>query len=407
MKGQAIGSGGQLRSVLLIVVVLLLVTRVGNVEAQEGSPAPSPDGASGLTEMLAHVPADLPELESPEQAIVAYADIAAQLKAVGVEAPESVDDEGFGRWQRATAGLAMPSRASEFISLFRADFGFDLLQTERTLAIEVPPFNLAFFRGNFDEATVLAALEDLGYRPGGIGGQRVLSVGEDAELDLTAPGSYALGSMDYMTILDDGTLVFASERAIIAAVIAVDTGDAPSLIEQRGVAALVEQAPADLVSAAIVPGTQLLGGPPLDVFLPQAGATPDMDAVATEMAEQAQMPRVTLALLAETAGGPLPAPREGTPVPLPDDAPTGRGIVILLMPGPAAAENAVPVIEERLMTGTTLSNQQPFAELFPDPTVTALPDDAVVVVELPFGEAYRGILLRLLYSRDLGFVAWG
>ncbi|MDP9070138.1 MAG: hypothetical protein M3N68_02390, partial [Actinomycetota bacterium] len=72
------------------MVVLLLVTRVGNVEAQEGSPAPSPDGASGLTEMLAHVPADLPELESPEHAIVAYADIAAQLKAVGVEAPESV-----------------------------------------------------------------------------------------------------------------------------------------------------------------------------------------------------------------------------------------------------------------------------------------------------------------------------
>jgi hypothetical protein len=76
------------------------------------------------------------------------------------------------------------------------------------------------------------------------------------------------------------------------------------------------------------------------------------------------------------------------------------------MPGPAAAQEAVPVIEERLATGATASEQQPFAEIFPEPTVTAVPEEAVVVVELPFGETSRGILRILFNSRDLGFVAW-
>src|SRR5918995_4016437 len=354
MKGQALGSGRQLRCILLSVVVLLLVAGVGNVRAQEESPAAA-GGTSGLNEMLAHVPAELPELDDPGQAIISYADIAAQLDAVGVEAPGSFEDEEFGRWMRATSGLAMPQTPAQYFKLFRQDFGFDLLQAEHMLEVSAPPFSLTLYQGDFDEDAVLDALKAQGYRAGAIAGRRAFSIRGDFEMDVRATAYYTFASMNYMTVLDDGTLVFAPARSIIDAVVAVDEGDAPSLVEERSVASLLEQAPADLVSASLVPGGLLAGDPLVAAMFPEPGATPSLDIYATQQAELRQMPRVALALLGETAGGPLPSPPEGTPEPLPDDAPTGRAFIGLLMPGPAAAEDDVPIIEERLASGVTLS----------------------------------------------------
>lgn len=398
---------GVLAAFALAAALLILLPIAGPVNASsQGSTPPPGDSASGLTNMLARVPAELPELDDPGQAIISYADIAAQLDAVGVEAPGSFEDEEFGRWMLATYGLAIPQTPAQYFQLFRQDFGFDLLQAAQTLEISAPPFSLTLYRGDFDEDAVLDALEAQGYRAGAIEGRRALSIRGDFEIDVAATAFYTFASMNYMTILEDGTLVFAPARSIIAAVIAVEEGDAPSLVEDRGVGALVEQAPADLVSASIVPGTLLAGDPLTAAIFPDPGATPDLDSFATQQAELSQMPRVALALLGETAGGPLPTNADGTPEPLPDDTPTGRGFIGLLMPGPAAAEDAVPVIEERLATGSTLSDGRPFADIFTDPTVRAIRDDALVLIDLPFGQTQRGILLRLLITRDLGFIAW-
>jgi len=406
MIGLAFSNGRRVRGIVSIGLVLISLVGTVSAAAQEGPP-PSENGVSGLADMFARVPADLPELDDPDQAIISFADIAAQLDAVGVEAPESFEDEEFGRWMRVTYGLAMPVTPAQYFQQFRQDFGFDLLQVEQTLEISAPPFSLTLYRGDFDEDAVLDALQAQGYRAGAIEGRRALSIRGDFEIDVAATAFYTFASMNYMTILDDGTLVFAPARSIIAAVIAVEEGDAPSLVEDRGVGALVEQAPADLVSASIVPGTLLAGDPLAAVMFPDPGATPGLDIFATQQAEFSRMPRVALALLGATAGGPLPTNPEGTPEPLPDDAPTGRGFIGLLMPGPAAAEDAVPVIEDRLANGVTIADGQPFADIFPDPTVTAIPDEALVLIDLPFGETQRGILLRLLITRDLSFIAWG
>jgi hypothetical protein len=410
MTRRAFSSDGHVHGLLRIG--LLVLTLVGSLATDAAVSArnvqsTTEDGTNALTDMLARVPAELPELDDPGQAITSYADIAAQLDAVGVEAPESFEDEEFGRWMRATYGLAMPVTPAQYFQRFRQDFGFDLLQAAQTLEISAPPFSLTLYRGDFDEDAVLDALQEQGYRAGAIEGRRAFSVRGDFEQDVRATAFYTFASMNYMTILDDGTLVFAPARSIIDAVIAVDEGDAPSLAEERGVAALVEHAPADLVSASLVPGGLLAGDPLVAAMFPEPGATPSLDIYATEQAELRQMPRVALALLGETAGGPLPSPPEGTPEPLTDDAPTGRAFIGLLMPGPAAAEDAVPIIEERLATGVTLSDVRPFADIFPDPTVTAIPDEALVLIDLPFGETQRGILLRLLITRDLSFIAWG
>ncbi len=399
----SIGGRG-VRAACILGFLLLVFSSSASTLAQDGTPQPA-GGTSGLEEMLAHVPAELPELDDPEGLYIAYADIAAQLDAVGVDPPASFEDEGFREWSRATVGMWLPSIPSLWFQEFRADYGFDLLQAEQTLEISQPPFNLSLYRGDFDEAAVLAALEEIGYRPGGVDDRRVLSLGD--EISFEGPGRYTLGAMSYMTILDDGTLAFAAQRSTIEAIIAVENGEVPSMVEDDSVAALLSNAPSDLVTAVLAPGTMLMADPLTGFLRTALEATPDLDAMATEQAVTAQMPQVYLALLGETAGGPLMPIGEGTPEPLPDDVPTARGVVVLLMQGPAAAEEAVPVIEERLATGATASDQQPFAELFPDPTVTAVPEEAVVVVELPFGETARGILRTLFNSRDLGFVAWG
>ena len=401
MTGPVVIGGRGVRVACAIVFLLLLSS--ATTLAQDGSP-PAEGGTSGLNEMLARVPADVPEWDDPSGLFVAYADLAAQLDAVGVEPPASVEDEGFRSWSRATLGLWLPSIPGLWFEEFRKDFGFDLLQAEQTLEIGPSVSNLTLYRGQFDEAAVLAALEEAGYRPGGVGDRRVLSLGD--EIRFQGPGSYATGTMNYMTILEDGTLAFAAQRSIIEATIAVDTRDAPSIAEDDGVAALLAHAPSDLVTALLVPGTMLMADPLAGFFEGGPGATPDIDAMATEQAVTAEMPRVSLALLGETAGGPLLPSGEGTPAPLPEGVPRAQGVIVLLMPGPAAAQEAVPVIEERLATGATASEQQPFAEIFPEPTVTAVPEEAVVVVELPFGETSRGILRILFNSRDLGFVAW-
>ena len=407
-----IGGGHVWRAAMVVPILILVCGPVilqTQVTAQEGAPPSAADDGEGLEAMLARVPADLPELEEPENAIVTYANIAAQLEAVGGEPPESVDDEEFGRWISATFGLAMPSTAAQYLRLFRQDFGFDLLQADQTLEISYPPFNLAMYRGRFDQAAVTAALRDLGYEPGGVDGQIVLSIRDDFDIDLRAGPSYALASMNYATVLEDGTLVFAPARSIIEAVLDVEAGDAESMAERRDVADLLPHVPESLASALLFSGTQLAGGPP-PVFLDPA-ATPDLDAMATEIAAEAEererMPPVALALLGVTPGGPLVRLGEATPERLPPDAPEASGVVVLLMAGPAAAREAAPVIEERLATGSTYSTRQPFAEFFSEWTVSAVPDEAVVVVELTLAEGTApNILARMLYQRDLAFLAW-
>jgi hypothetical protein len=244
-------------------------------------------------------------LEEPEQATISYADFALQLETVGVPAPTSMEDEGFSEWRLAVLGLRAPRLPIEFPDEFRADFGFDLLQAEQTLEISNLPFNLTLYRGGFDQDAITASLQELGYRPVAIEGATVFGVREDFESDLGGPMGYAGSFLNYAAFLEDGTLALAPARSIIAAVVAVDAGEAPSLAEDRNVAALLDAAPTDLASALLVPGAQLGGGLPPDASVFDPNATPDVDAIETTTAQQAQLPPISLALLGLTPGGPL------------------------------------------------------------------------------------------------------
>ncbi len=89
------------------------------------------------------------------------------------------------------------------------------------------------------------------------------------------------------------------------------------------------------------------------------------------------------------------------------DIPDAHAVIVLLMLSPAAAETAAPVIEERLATGSSTRTGEPYADFFPRQTVEAVERSPVVLIDLTLGESTPpGILMQMLFSRDLEFLAW-
>jgi hypothetical protein len=392
-------------------VALVLLFLLGMAPAGLPRLAPARDAAAAgpgsLRGMLARVPATLPALESPETAIVAYADVAGQLAAVGLVPPDSLEHESSAefvpRWAAATKALETPGRAREELLLgeeWWGTFGFDPSQVDQVLNIWAPvpgsleDFELRFYRGRFDEAAVRAALERAGYRPSDAGESTVWSVREDYQFP--EPGSpvwYVFAAMNHAAFLPDGTIAFAPARAIIDGVLAVAAGRATAMADRGDVAALLAQAPADLVWAYLVDGAKLAPAPEFVL-----GA-------ATPPPPPGRLPPVSLALLGVTAGGPLTPPVGLTPEPLPPGMPAARLLLALHMRSPADAAAAVPVIEERLATLASWESGRPYAEYFPERVVRAVTDEPVVLIELSLavGESTR-TLVQMWIDQDLAFV---
>lgn len=369
--------------------------------AQGATPADVP-ASGGIGEMLALIPASLPALENPAQLMISYADIATQLDVTGVTPPDSMDDPGFSQWIGATQPLAMPLNAAQYLKFWREDYGFDLFQAEQTLWLSLPPFDLSLFRGRFDLDAVRATLNGNGYQEIEVKGHPLLSLRDDFEQDVASDFAYKLAAMNHAAILPDGTLAFSSVKAALAAVLDVVSGQAPSMMEQAGIAILTDHAPDDLVSALIANGTMLSGNIPPELFELGPDATPDISAIATEIAQTSEMPPVAMVLLGSTAGGPLFGQNVETPTGVPD----AHAVAVALMLTPEMAEMAVPVVEERLETGESAISEQPYSDLFTGFEVRAVPSTPVVVIDLSLGETSPNVLANMLYARDLGFLAW-
>jgi hypothetical protein len=386
----------------ILAIALLLAVLPALAGGQGATPAPG-EAPTPLEAMLARVPAALPGLDDPSGAVFAFADIAAQLDAVGVAPPASKDDPGFGEWVAATRALSLPTSASSFGTYEREDYGFDLFQAHQTFFVALPPFNLTLLRGEFDQDAVREALETAGFKTVDVGGHELLSLRGENVMDIDGPAGFRMAGMNFAVFLDDGTLAFASAGEPLAAVLDVAAGTAPSMLELAGVSELVAQAPTDLASATLVQGVDLGGGIPASII--DATALPDIDVVATEAAARGEMPPVVLALLGSTVGGPLKV--DDTPVELLPGAPDARAVAILMVPDPGLAEAAVPVVEERLAMEQSVESGEPFAEIFPERSVAAVPGTPVLVVDLTLGpDVSPNILVNMFYNRDLGFLVW-
>lgn len=385
--------------ICFLLLVAILMAPVTSVAARQNGDAGT-GATSGVTAMLEKVPLKLPGLGADDLFQGSYADVATQLAVTGTERPDSIDSPGLQDWIAATAVTPTPSYATQFLAQWRELFGFDLFQADETLEISSPPFNLTLYEGEFDEDAVVRALDDLGYEAVDVDGAAVFAIRDDYEIDIRSPAGFVLATMNVAAILPDGTLVFAPAMEIIEAVVAVAAGDRESLAEGEDAAALLSHLPADLVGATLVPGIALRHNP-VDVgSFVNSDATPDVNAMATEIATPNEMPPVLFAVLGTTAGG---SPSSGTPS---SEVEPAGAVAVLLMQRSSDAETAVPVIEERLKSGESLVTRRPFLDIFADYDVEAIPGEAIVSIDLVLGDAPPNILIKMLYQRDLGFIAW-
>lgn len=406
----------------MLVGVIVLGLLLGGDRAATGratatgaaTPAAPRSASAGDLASLLRLAPDRPVGSATPVQIAAYADIAGQLRAVGIERPTTIEGDGWTRYAAATRHLVLPPDLALHAAdpAWREAFGFEALQVDQALHLGDPPYLTTLLRGRFDERELRAAWQRTGYRPVAtdLPGATAASLAAEPRVDLDSPiVRLAINSMNNAAILPDGSLAFSSSLAGLRAVLAVAAGRAPSLADRPAVASLVRTS-SDVVSAVIVEGSVLRRTIPSEGLLtptPSGG-----DAVATESAGANRMPPVRLALVGVTPGGPVPADRLDpavTPTTPDPTEPRARLLVVLRFGDRGAAVAAAPIVRERLALGRSRLVERGFAEFFPtaEQRVDVVRGGPVLVADLGIGaNVSLGIGFDMLFAGDLGFAAW-
>ena len=393
-----------LRMTLLVVVTVLGgLTPLARPALAQGNPEPgSPRALLGLMPRL--------PLGGQTQAMVTYANLARQAAAVGIEPPASGQDlPAADDWIQAVGALAMHSRASYMASpeWFEV-FGFDLFSLDQVIEYSAPPTSVSLLRGRFDPDELIGRWEAAGYVAQESAAETYYAVAGDYEIRFaSAGGRMALASANYLAILDSETIAFAPAEDLITATmnLAAGTGGA-SLADDINVASLLDGVPDDLVSGAILSGTVLIALADPANLLTGTPDPSDLDGLATRIAAPVAaaegMPPITAVLLGTSAGGPVGALRTST---LAIDAiPAAKAIAVLVTVNDGAAWTVAEVIDARLGDDT---GPIAWAEMFAVWSVQVVEDEPVARVELALApDRPPGVLLQLLFNRELGFLAW-
>lgn len=393
---------------LIAVLSLVVPLSIQTAPALAQNATPIPSATTPLSDLLQVAP-DVLSGDNPVQAQIAdYADIAAQAELVGRPKPTSIDDEAFIPWVFGIAALILPQPLINFsrVADWKTLLGFDLWDLEQTLEAGEPPATVTLLRGDFDQDAIRAAWTAQGYKMLEIDGLPVASLHEDGSFDFDSEiGRYAFARFNNAVLLPDGTLAYAPTLDGLRAVIATAKGTAPSLGDRLDVAALVAAIETPLASALLLTGPSLQTSPVDPTSLLEG--TPDIDAIATSMAEIARMPPIAMALLGITPGGKLSQPSAAGPTPEPDLPPAKFEISLLVAGGVASAETAVQVALDRLATMTSTQTGHPFGELFAAWEGHTVPGQPVAVLEITFApDVPAGMWTRLIFARDTPFLAW-
>lgn len=423
-------------AVMAIVVSALWVlirqvdhTDVGNLDpttapsspeaSPPGTPPPAtppgpatPEGDDGLVwptgslpDLLGYAPDRLADDSLPLNDVARYADIAGWMTAHGVTTPASLTDPAILVWKTELDNLAIPLSLRErgLEPVWQSTYGFNLTQVEQVLIVGQAPDYVMILKGAFNAGDLQTAWVANGYQAVEVEGATVWSLFPGDTIDLSAQESRpAMGTLNNMVMLEDGTLVAAAKTSRLGSVLDVVNDGAASLAEQDDIAALLlpETGAGELVSAVISKGSLLqsaAGTMPASVAVP----TPEIGLVATPD-DEAGMPEVNIVLL----GIPLPRPRD---VATPDsDAAEAHLLAILLVfDGDNDAGQARVEIETRLgqtrspVTGHGYRDRLAGVEF----SLLEQEDRSVMVLT---GELTRGITdwLTMLSDRDLGFMLW-
>jgi hypothetical protein len=371
--------------------------------AQEATP---PAGlAEPFASMLGLIPASATGSAANVQ-LATFADLAAQLDALGIAAPAVLDDSpAVDEWLAAVSPLAIADPFANFARVLGRDFiGYDLAHVDQTIQAGDPPDVITLLRGRFDHDAVAAAWTKNGYKLLKVDGVRVASLSEDESIDFNNPiNKIVLARMNNAAFLSDGTLAYTARLDRLQAVIAAASVRAPALAARADVVSLISGIDRTLSSAMLLSGVALSAtaqNPP-DLGSPQSLE----NAFASVVAASGTMPPIQTGLFGQTPGGPLriPVKVEGTPVAVP----SGEIVFELLLAEPGSAEQAKEVVEQRLPAYRSTRTRAPLSDYFASWKVRAIEDRNVLEIDFtPNDDRPIDIWVQMIANRDLGFLAW-
>lgn len=215
-----------------------------------------------LPDLLRYAPDRLANDTLPLSDISQYADIEGWMSARGIETPTGSADPSWERWETELEALALPevfaARASD--PVWRTTYGFQLTDVNQLLAVGQAPDYVLIMRGDFNAEALQAAWVQSGYQAVRAEDVTIWSLFPGDAVDLSAPASRpALGNLNNIVLLDDGTLIATSRLSRLEETVRVLHGDASSLDENPAIASLLSPGAGSesLVTAVIVKGSIL------------------------------------------------------------------------------------------------------------------------------------------------------
>lgn len=392
------------------------LTQGGRPRARAGEEIPTPGPTNGplggerFLEALSLAP-DLTKGNFLEpQILFSYADLEGQLEAVGVEpAPTPLaEQEDFGDYLNALFNLPIADPVGTYArseEWYPAN-GFDLTEVSQTIQLGEPPSQVTIVRGDFDLERITEALTGQGYTVESVSGVDVLNGGDDFDQDLERDVSrFWLGKGQNFALVDERTLVVAGSTELIELSLAAIQGDGTAVSDVASIRALVPDELESVAGALVVTGTSFVGGMDPAIALDPEVNEATLEAVEQEIAERESLPPIRVGMLCTTFGGPLPSgPDDPEPTVAPG-APVAQAQIRALFGSREDAEAALPIVTERLETGTSLKEQRPWSEVLRGWALDVVGDEGLLVIRLGLpGNAARRVF-NLLYDRNLGFIS--
>jgi hypothetical protein len=345
---------------------------------------PSPKPGS-LQHMLGYAPNRLADESLPLSDIAQYADIQRWMTARGVPVPTDPNDLSWDAWHVELRSLAIPevfaTRGTDDVWI--DTYGFGLHQVHQVLAVGSAPDFVMVMRGDFDAEVLNTAWAESGYQAVRVNGVTYWSLNPGGSVDLSAPASRpALGNMNNVVLLDDGTLIATARSSRLEQTIRTIQDANPSLAGNPDIQALLAQGtdPDSFVTAVLLKGSVL---EPL---------------VTTATTEPASTP-VTVTPEAELliAGLQLAG----------DDPESTRMVLVTSYDSPDVATAAYARASRELATGTSGVTSLPY-RLRAQPVsmrVLATTDGSLLVMHLiPVMGATDW--QQIIEQRDLGYLMW-
>ena len=346
---------------------------------------PKPEQGS-LLHMLGYAPDRLQDDSLPLSDIARYANIKTWMNARGVTIPADANDPAWVEWENQLSILALPeiiaNRGTD--DAWISTYGFGLHQVNQVLAVGSAPDYVMVIRGDFNEDKLLATWAESGYQAVRVDGFTYWSLNPGGSVDLSAPASRpALGNMNNLVLLEDGTLIATSRSDRLEQTLAVIDGANDSLADNESVRSILRPGiePDRLATAVLLKGT----------VLEEHTSAPSAISIATPVPE---LPRATLLLT-------------GLHVPIEGESRATLVIVVVYdsAPDAIAAESRA----RRILAGETSNvTGQPYSERLHSiamRVVSSSDSQQLLLIHLVL-QHDTADWLNIIEERDLGFLMW-